>query len=160
MGQEERAAAVQEAIEFGIYAGSLPPSPIEVTKAEGPIFFDVETGLPLTFEEVARRGVCVYRSLDSIPLYPHFEKSSLKKALFKFQQDQTLDTADREHLKPLAADERLEEHWSYIGPFSCISWSVHLARLGCTPRGRIRRGLSRKTAARAECGKSCPLLEK
>jgi hypothetical protein len=114
MNQEEKAAAVREAIEFGIYAGSLPPSPIEYTDAKGPKFFDVETGLPITLEEVAKRGVCVYRSPDSFPLYPLFEKSSLKKALIKFQQEQTLDFADREHLKRLAADERLEQHWNYI----------------------------------------------
>jgi len=114
MNQDQKAAAIREAIEFGIYAGSLPPSPVEVTQADGPIFFDVETGLPLTLEEVARRGVCIYRSPDTVPLYPLFEKSSLKKALLKFQQDQTLDLADREHLKRLAADERLQEHWNYI----------------------------------------------
>jgi hypothetical protein len=114
MSQEERAAAVQEAIEFGVYAGTLPSSPIEVVEAKGPIFFDVETGLPLTLEQMAKRGVCVYRFPDTIPLYPLFEKSSLKKALLKFQQNPTLDMADREHLKRLAADERLEEHWSYI----------------------------------------------
>ena len=114
MNQEKKAAAVQEAIEFGVYAGSLPSSPIEVSQAEGPKFFDVGTGLPLSLQELARRGVCVYRSSDTVPLYPLLEKSSLKKAVLQCQDDQTLDLADREHLKRLVADDRLEEHWNYI----------------------------------------------
>jgi hypothetical protein len=114
MSQDQKAAAVGEAIKFGIYAGSLPPSPIEVTAAEGPIFFDVETGLPLTREEMATRRVLVYRPSESVPLYPLFKKSSLKRALLEYGKDETLDLADREHLKRLAADERLQEHWNYI----------------------------------------------
>jgi len=162
MNQDQKAAALREAIEFRLYAGSLPPSPIEVTQAEGPKFFDVETGDPLTLEEVARRGVCVYRSPDTIPAYPRFEKSSLKRTLLKYQQDHTLDLADREHLKRLAADERLEEHWNHI--VRCckpgrIGWPAHLACASRTTRSRICRALSRKTAARAERRKSCQFLE-
>jgi hypothetical protein len=114
MDQVRKASAVQEAIEYGIYAGPLPPSPIERASAEHITFLDIETGRPLTLEQVHERGVCLYKSPEPSKPPPFDRMPTLNVALNLFQEDQTLDLDDREHLKRMVADHRLKDHWEYI----------------------------------------------
>jgi hypothetical protein len=108
MDANRRAAEIEEAISYGIYWGSLPPAPIDDIDTEVPSFFDLESGKPIGLSEVLERGVCGYRGPQRKPVL------SFKEALVRFQQDETLDLADREHLERLAADNRMEDHWDSI----------------------------------------------
>jgi hypothetical protein len=109
MNSDEQVAEIQEAIQCGIYAGSLLSGPIEDT--EPLIFLDEESGQPIELGEFVKRGggQCILHKPE-----PKTRLCSYEEALARFQKDETLDLADRRHLNRLAADSRMIEHWDFI----------------------------------------------
>jgi hypothetical protein len=89
----------------------LPPGPIE--ESEKQIFLDEETGQPIEISELLKRpegrGHCIARVPE-----PRTRPCSYEEALARVQKDERLDPADRQHLKRLAADSRMIEHWNEI----------------------------------------------
>jgi hypothetical protein len=116
MDSRQQAAEIQEAIKAGIYVGSLPSGPIE--DSEPSVFLDAESGKPIGLSEVAKVGICILQVPEERRIH------SFKQALACFRQDQTLDSADREHLERLAADSRIDEHWNLLEGFRpVVTWA-------------------------------------
>jgi hypothetical protein len=107
MDPKQQAAQIEEAISYGFYCGCLPPGPMDEIETES-YFFDLESGKPIELTESLERGSFGYRSAVSRPI------RSFKQALLCFQQDDRLDSADREHLDRLANDERMNDHWQTL----------------------------------------------
>jgi hypothetical protein len=111
MDSDEQVAEIQHAVRHGIYAGPLPPGPME--ESEKPIFLDEETGQPIEISELLKRPEGHRHCIARVP-EPRTRSCSYEEALARFQKDERLDPADRQHLKRLAADSRMIEHWNEI----------------------------------------------
>jgi hypothetical protein len=111
MDFDEQVAEIQEAVRNGIYVGPLPPGPME--ESEKTILLDEETGQPIEISELLKRPEghrrCIMREPE-----PRTRSCSYEEALARFQKDERLDSADHQHLKRLAADSRMIEHWEDI----------------------------------------------
>jgi hypothetical protein len=114
MDFDEQVAEIQRAVRHGIYAGPLPSGPME--ESEKPILLDEETGQLIEISELLKRPEgrrhCIMREPE-----PRTRSCSYEEALARFQKDERLDSADHQHLKRLAADSRMIEHWEDIQRF-------------------------------------------
>jgi hypothetical protein len=111
MNSDEQVTEIREALSHYTYVGSLPLGPTE--DHEAPIFLDEKTGQPIQISELIKRPVgerhCIMRAPE-VATRP----CSYKEALSRFQKDETLDSVDRQHLKRIAADSRMNDHWNFI----------------------------------------------
>jgi hypothetical protein len=94
MDFDEQVAEIQDALRHGIYAGPLPPGPME--ESEKPIFLDEDTGQPIEIRELLKRPEgrrhCILRAPE-----PRTPSCSYEEALARFEKDERLDLADRAH---------------------------------------------------------------
>jgi hypothetical protein len=79
-----------------------------------PIYLDEETGRPIQIRELLKRPEgrrhCIVREPE-----PRTISCSYEEALARFQKDE--NATDHQHLKRLAADSRMIEHWEDIQRF-------------------------------------------
>lgn len=118
MDANQRISEVLEAIQCGIYAGSLPPAPME--DADALPLLDADTGKPIVWSEVVERG-CYIAHAPMVQKPLDIRSLSFERSLALFQKDSTLDAVDREHLGRLAADDRMTKHWQFMQRCSPVS---------------------------------------
>jgi hypothetical protein len=104
MDADEQVREIQDAFKHRIYAGLLPPGPIE--ESEKPIYLDGETGRPIEISELLKRPEGRRHCIARVP-EPRTHSRSYEEALARFQKDERLDPADRQHLKRSSAQASL-----------------------------------------------------